>query len=231
MYKFSRLIEANSYWILLQSEIKSICRHRMQMLNPWLFFVVVICLFPLASGAEKDLLRNLAPGVIWVAALLATLMSLEHVFAPDYIDGSLDQLLASPYPLTLLVLLKILAHWLFNSVPLILITPVLATSLYLNIHETIVLVLSLILGTPILNLVGAIGVALTIGINRGGILLALMVLPLYVPVLVFGSNVVLVVEQGVAVQGQLLILAAILMLCLGLAPMAIAAALRVTAAQ
>lgn len=203
-------------------------RQRSQLANPVLFFVVVTSLFPLAISPNADTLRLIAPGVIWVAALLATLLSLENLFRSDFDDGSLEQLLVSGQPLGLMVLAKVAAHWLTTAVPLIVCSPLLALMLHIPVEATPVLVMTLLLGTPVLSLVGAIGVGLTVGLRRGGALLSLLVLPLYIPVLIFGANAVDVASAGLDVTGQLYILGAMLALALTLAPLAAAACLRIT---
>jgi heme exporter protein B len=203
-------------------------RRRSELANPLVFFLVVVTLFPLALGPEKDVLSRVAPGVLWVAALLASTMAMESVFRSDYEDGALEQLLLSPQPPSLLVLAKIAAHWLVTGLPLLVASPVLGLLLHLPAQALPTLLASLALGTPILSLVGAIGVALTVGLRRGGLLMTLLVLPLYVPVLIFGAGAVDNAAAGLPVAGQLYFLAAVLMLAVTLAPMAAAAALRIS---
>ena len=203
-------------------------RQRSQLANPVLFFVVVTSLFPLAISPNADTLRLIAPGVIWVSALLATLLSLDNLFRSDFDDGSLEQLLVSGQPLALMVLAKVAAHWLTTGVPLILCSPLLALMLHIPVEATPTLFMTLLLGTPVLSLVGAIGVGLTVGLRRGGALLSLLVLPLYIPVLIFGANAVDAASAGLDVTGQLYILGAMLALSLTLAPLAAAACLRIT---
>jgi heme exporter protein B len=177
---------------------------------------------------DSETLRTLAPGVLWVAALLATLLSLDSMFRSDFEDGALEQLLVSPRPLLVLVLAKILAHWLVTGLPLIVAAPVLAVLLALPGEGMGTLLITLALGTPVLSLVGAIGVALTVGLRRGGALLSLLVLPLYIPILIFGANAVNAAATGLPVTGQLYMLGAFLLLALTLAPLATAAALRIS---
>ena len=155
-----------------------------------LFFILVVTLFPLGVGAEPELLRKMSAGVIWVAALLAAMLSLDGLFRSDFEDGSLEQLLLSAHPVSVLVLAKVIAHWLVTGVPLLIVAPLLAMLLGLPIQALGVLLMTLLIGTPVLSLIGAIGVALTVGLRRGGIILSLLVLPLYVPVLIFASNAV-----------------------------------------
>jgi heme exporter protein B len=196
--------------------------------NPLLFFVMVVTLFPLAVGAQPNLLQAMAPGVIWVAALLAALLSLDNLFRSDFEDGSLEQLLLSPHSLSILVLGKILAHWLVTGLPLLLVAPLLALFLGLPQAAMGTLWLTLILATPMLSLIGAIGVALTVGLRRGGMILSLLVLPLYIPVLIFASNAVDRAASGLPVTAQLNILLAMLILALVLVPLPTSAALKMS---
>ncbi|HDP90206.1 MAG TPA: heme exporter protein CcmB [Thioalkalivibrio sp.] len=212
---------------LLQRDLTLVVRRPQDALTVVGFFVVVIALFPLGVGPEPELLRRLAPGVIWVAALLATMLSLARLFADDYRDGSLEQLLLAPEPLTLLVLVRTAAHWLMTGLPLVLVSPLLAVQLGLRPEEIPVLMLALLLGTPILSLVGAIGAALTLGVRGGGVLIALLVLPLYVPPLVLGAGALDAVMHGADAQTHLSLLSALLLFALVTAPWAAAAALRI----
>ena len=196
---------------------------------PLLFYVLVATLVPLAVSPDAATLAGIAPGIIWVGALLATLLSLDRLFRSDFEDGTLDLLLLSPAPLPLLVVAKVLAHWLVTGLPLLLVSPLLALLLALPDRSLGTLVLTLALGTPVLSLIGAVGVGLTVAVRRGGGLLALLVLPLYVPVLIFGANAVAAAADGLPVTGQLYMLGAFLALAASLAPIAAAGALRVTA--
>jgi len=196
--------------------------------NPLVFFVIVVSLFPLGIRPEPDTLRLLAPGVIWIAALLATLLSLDAIFRTDFEDGTLEQMLLSAKPLALLVLAKALAHWVISGLPLLVLGPLLGLLLALPGTALTALTLTLALGTPTLSLIGAIGTGLTVSIKRSGALLSLLVLPLYVPVLIFGANAVDAAANGLPIKGQVLMLAAILALAVTLAPIAAASALRVT---
>ncbi len=216
---------------LLARDLRLAFRSRHELANPLIFFVLVVSLFPLAVAPSAELLQVMAPGVIWVSALLSVLLSLDRLFKQDYEDGSLDQLMLSPNPLVILVLAKVCAHWLLTGLPLVLIAPLLGMFLYVPDEAIGVLMLSLLLGTPVLSLVGAIGVSLTVAVNRGGVLLSLIVLPLYIPVLIFGANAVDVASDGMSVRGQLLFLGAVLALALSLAPLATAVALRITASR
>jgi heme exporter protein B len=192
------------------------------------FFVIVVSLFPLGAGPEPALLRTMAPGVVWVAALLASMLSLARMFADDHQDGTLEQLLLSATPLPLLVLGKIAAHWLSSGLLLALISPLLALQFDLSPQATGVLFVSLLLGTPLLSLIGAIGAALTVGVRGAGVLLSLLVLPLVVPVLIFGAGAVEASTSGLGVGGHFSLLGAMLALSLVLAPWATAAALRIS---
>ncbi len=195
---------------------------------PLVFFAIVTSLFPLGVGPEPNLLRILAPGVLWVAALLATMLSLNRLFANDYTDGTLELLALAPHPLSVLVIGKIIAHWLLTGLPLVLIAPLLALSLNLPEQALSTLIYSLLLGTPLLGLIGAIGAALTLGLRGGGVLMSALVLPLYTPVLIFGAGAVAQAAVGHSPEPYLSVLAAMLALALTLAPLAAAAALRVS---
>ena len=218
----------NAFYFLLKRDLILNFRRRAEIANPLLFFIIVITLFPLGVGAKPQLLQNMAPGVIWVAALLAAMLSLDHIFRSDFEDGSLEQLLLSGHPVSVLVLAKVAAHWLVTGLPLLVVAPLLAVLLGLPGGAMGVLAVTLLLGTPVLSLVGAIGVALTVGLRRGGIILSLLVLPLYIPVLIFASNAVDMAASGLSVTAQLSMLAAFLALALTLAPWPAAAALRIS---
>jgi heme exporter protein B len=219
---------SNAFTMLLQRDLKLAYRNRSQVSNPLIFFLMVVSLFPLALSPESRVLQTLAPGIIWVAALLASLLSLDSVFRSDFEDGSLEQILLSRHSAAVLVMAKVLAHWLLTGLPLLLIAPLLAVMLYLPAEAMGTMLLSLLLGTPVFSLVGAVGVALTVGLGRGGVLLSLLVIPLYVPVLIFGASAVDAAAHGLAVSGQLTLLAAMLVLAVTLSPLAIASALRIS---
>lgn len=216
---------------LLIRDLRLAFRSRHELANPLIFFVLVVSLFPLAVTPKPELLREMAPGVIWVAALLATLLSLDGLFKQDYDDGSLDQLMLSPNPLMLLVFAKVFAHWLLTGLPLVLISPLLGMLMHVRAEAMPALMFTLLLGTPVLSLVGAIGVSLTVAVNRGGVLLSLIVLPLYIPILIFGANAIDVASDGLSIRGQLYFLGAVLVFAISLAPLATAAALRITASR
>lgn len=215
-------------YILLKRDLILAYRHRSELANPLLFFVMVISLFPLGISPESKDLQVIAPGVIWVAALLAAMLSLDNLFRSDFEDGTLEQLTLSPHSLPLLVLAKVLAHWLVTGLPLILLAPLLGVLLFLPSTAMWTLIATLALGTPILSLMGAIGVALTVGLRRGGMLLSLLVLPLYIPVLIFAAGAVNEAAKGFPVVGQLYLLGALLTLSLTFSPFATAAALRIS---
>lgn len=212
---------------MLRRDLLLTVRRGHQWLNPLFFFVIVVTLFPLGIGPESATLASIAPGVIWVAALLATLLGLDLLFTAEHRDGSLEQLLLQPQPLSVLVLGKLLAHWLVTALPLILIAPILAILLHLPYKALPALVMGLLPGTLVLVFLGAIGSALTVSLRFGGVLLAILILPLYVPVLIFGSSMVAAAAAGRGVEGQLSLLFALAFLCLSLAPLAISAALRI----
>ena len=193
-----------------------------------LFFVIVASLFPLGIGAEPNLLRSIAPGVIWVAALLSSMLSLGRLFAADYDDGTLEQMLLGAAPLGVVAAAKAFAHWLVAGLPLVAIAPLIALQYDLGAGLWGVLALSLLVGTPVLSLLGAVGAALTLGLRGGGVLLSLLVLPLYVPVLIMGAGAVEMAAAGLGGGGQLLVLGAMLVLAAAFAPWAIAAALRIS---
>lgn len=220
-----------AFYYLLIRDLRLALRNRHELANPLIFFVLVVTLFPLAVTPTSEVLQAMAPGVIWVSALLAVLLSLDRLFKQDYDDGSLDQLMLSPNPLMILVFAKVTAHWLLTGLPLVIIAPLLGLFMALPADAVSVLIYSLLLGTPVLSLIGAIGVSLTVAVNRGGVLLSLIVLPLYIPILIFGANAVDVAMDGLSVRGQLLFLAAVLALAISLAPLATSVALRITASR
>jgi heme exporter protein B len=203
-------------------------RRRSDVATALLFFVIVASLFPLGVGAEPNLLRSIAPGVIWVAALLSSMLSLARLFAADHADGTLEQMLLGASPLGVIAVAKAAAHWIVSGLPLALIAPLIALQYDMPRELTPVLALSLLLGTPVLSLIGAIGAALTLGVRGGGILLSLLVLPLYVPVLILGAGSVDMASAGMGGEAQLLLLAALLVGSCAFAPWAIAAALRIS---
>ncbi|BCX81508.1 heme exporter protein B [Methylomarinovum caldicuralii] len=218
----------SAFWTLLKRDLILAFRHRGELLNPPLFFLMIVSLYPLGISPEPEILRGIAPGIIWIAALLSALFSLENLFKADFADGTLEQLALSPHPLPWLVTPKVLAHWLVSGLPMLLLAPVLALLLSLSQPATLALLATLALGTPLLSLIGAVGTALTVGLRRGGVLLTLLVLPLYIPVLIFATGAVGAAAAGLPISGQLYFLAALLVLASTLAPLAIAAAIRIS---
>src|SRR5919197_6563423 len=202
-------------------------RRRSDVATALLFFVIVASLFPLGVGAEPNLLRSIGPGVIWVAALLSSMLSLGRLFAADYADGTLEQLMLGAAPLGVIVAAKTAAHWIVSGLPLVVIAPLVALQYDLAASLYGVLALSLLLGTPVLSLIGAIGAALTLGLRGGGILLSLLVLPLYVPVLILGAGAIDMTSAGMGGEGQLLLLAALFVVSAAFAPWAVALAVRI----
>jgi heme exporter protein B len=208
-------------------DLKLALRSRPELGVLLLFYVIVVTLFPLGVRPELALLRALGPGVLWVAALLASLLSLPRLFAADFADGTLEQIALSPYPLPALISGKIAAHWASTGLPLAIASPLLGMQFGLDRSELAVLALGLVLGTPTLSLLGAIGAALTLGLRAGGGLLALLILPLYVPILIFGAGAVDAVRAGLSASPQLSLLAAALLAAAVGAPLAAAAAVRI----
>jgi heme exporter protein B len=224
----SRRSLRSAFYVVLKRDLLLAYRRRAEMINPLLFFVLVTALYPLSIGGNTQELASIGPGIIWVGALLASLLSIEGIFRSDFEDGSLDQLILSAHPVSLLIVAKVLAHWLVTGVPLIVISPLLGVMLSLDTGSIAILLVTLALGTPVLSFIGAIGVALTVGLHRGGIILALLVLPLYVPVLIFASSAVQTAAAGIPVTAQLYILSAMLVFALSLAPLATAVSLRIS---
>ncbi|WP_153585379.1 heme exporter protein CcmB [Caenimonas koreensis] len=202
-------------------------RRKTEVLTALFFFVIVTSLFPLGIGPEPALLRKIGPGVLWVGALLATMLGLQRMFAADHADGTLEQMALAPSPLVLLVAGKNLAHWLVSGLPLVLLAPVLGLQFGLDGEALAMLTLGLLLGTPVLSLIGSIGAALTLGVRGGGVLLSLLVLPLFIPTLIFGAGAVQAQQSGLGAGGHLSLLAAMLLLALFFAPWATTAAVRI----
>jgi heme exporter protein B len=217
-----------AFALLLKRDLTLAVRHRAEMINPLLFFILVTSLFPLGVGANPNLLQAIGPGVIWVAALLAALLSLDNIFRSDFEDGTLEQFLLSSHPVSILVLAKVTAHWLITGLPLLLVSPLLGVLLGLTGDGIRILMITLLLGTPVLSLLGAVGVALTVGLRKGGMILSLLVLPLYVPLLIFAASAVDTAAAGLPVTAHLLFISALLVLALSLSPPATAAALRIS---
>lgn len=213
---------------VLRRDVSVALRQKGEVLTPLVFFIVVASLFPLGIGPESALLLRMAPGVLWVSALLAAMLSLQRLFATDYADGSLEQMALSSTPLGLLVVAKALSHFLLSGVPLVLMAPVLGLQFGLENRALGILMLSLLLGTPTLSLIGSIGAALTLGVRGAGVLLSLLILPLYIPVLIFGAGAVEADAAGMGIGGHLSLLAALLVLSIFFAPLATTTALRIS---
>jgi heme exporter protein B len=202
-------------------------RRRSDIVTTLFFFIIVVSLFPLGVGAEPGLLRTIAPGIVWVSALLASMLALGRLFALDYADGTLEQMLLSAEPISIIVIGKVIAHWLVSGFPLVLLAPLLAVQFDLPGNSIQVLFLSLLLGTPVLSLIGAIGAALTVGLRGGGALVSLLVLPLYIPVLIFGAGAVGAEASGLGASAHLLLLGGALAAAAAMTPWATSAALRI----
>jgi heme exporter protein B len=218
----------NAFLAIIHRDLLLAMRRKSEVLTALFFFIIVVSLFPLGIGPEPILLKKIAPGVLWVAALLSTMLSLNRLFANDHADGTLEQLVLSPTPLGLLVAGKIAAHWLTAGLPLVLLAPVLGLQFDLDTSALWILIAALLLGTPLLSLIGSIGAALTLGVRGGGVLLSLLVLPLYVPALIFGAGAVEAHISGLGAGGHLSLLAALLALAAFFAPWATTAALRIS---
>ena len=218
----------SSMLTIVRRELLIAYRRQADVFNPLWFFIIVITLFPLSIGPEPNLLARIAAGIIWVAALLSALLSLERLFRDDFNDGALEQLMLLPIPLPLVVISKVIAHWLLTGLPLILISPLLAILLSLDFQTWLAVVITLLLGTPTLSFIGAIGVGLTVWLQKGGVLLSLLVLPLYIPVLIFATSAIEAATSGFGYSGQLAILGAMLLGSATLTPFAISASLRIS---
>lgn len=219
---------AQVFLTVLHRDLQLAFRRRSDVWTTLFFFLMVCSLFPLAVSPERDTLRQLAPGVLWVAALLSSTLSLGRLFAHDHADGTLEQLLLSPEPLSVIVLAKVLAHWLVSGLPLVALSPLLALQFDLPVDAIAVLLGSLLLGTPVLSLLGAIGAALTLGLKGGGVLVNLLVLPLTTPVLIFGAGAVSAQASGIGASAHLYLLAALLAASVALGPWVVAAGLKVS---
>lgn len=218
-----------TFRVIVMRDLTLAMRRRTDLLTTLFFFIIVISLFPLGVGTEKAILRQIAPGIAWVAALLASMLALERLFASDFQDGTLEQMLLAPQPLSVLVLAKVVAHWLLTGLPLVLIAPLVGLQYGLSAGSLGIMMLALLIGTPTLSLVGAIGAALTLGLRGGGVLLSLLVLPLYIPVLIYGAGAVSASATSIAdTEPYLMLLAGFMIFALVLAPWAIAAALRIS---
>ncbi len=218
-----------AFWILLKRDLLLALRRRSEVFTVLFFFMVVISLFPLGVGTEDKILKQIAPGVVWIAALLASTLALDRLFASDYLDGTLEQLSLTPQSFPVIVFAKMLAHWLLTGLPLVLIAPLVGLFYHLPTHSIWVMVLVLLLGTPVLSMIGAIGAALTLGLRGGGVLLSLLVLPLYLPVLVYGAGAIATsMVEGVSIEPYVMLLSAFVILAVIFSPWVTAAALRIS---
>ena len=217
----------SAFAAVLKRDLVLALRRKNEVITSVFFFVVVAALFPLGIGPEMNTLRLVGPGILWVGALLASMLSLGRMFAADHADGSLEQMALSPHSLSVLVAAKILAHWILSGLPLVLLAPVLGLQFDLSANALWILTLSLLLGTPVLSLIGAVGAALTLGVRGGDVLLTLLVLPLYLPALVFGAGAVQAEISGLGASAHLSILSAMVLVAAVFSPWASAAALRV----
>ncbi|MEE9492605.1 MAG: heme exporter protein CcmB [Gammaproteobacteria bacterium] len=219
----------SAFWLLLKRDLLLALRYRSEIFTVLFFFIVVISLFPLGVGSEDKTLKQIAPGVVWIAALLASTLALDRLFAGDYLDGTLEQFVLAPQSLPVMVLAKIVAHWLLTGLPLVLVSPVVGLFYHLPVNSIAVMMLVLLVGTPILSMIGAIGAALTLGLRSGGVLVSLLVLPFYLPVLVYGSGAIASsMVGGVSIQPYMLLLSAFALLAVIFAPWATAAALKIS---
>jgi len=216
-----------SYGVFLQRELRLLARQKSDWLNPVLFFIIVLTLFPIGVGPEPNMLRIMAPGIVWIAALLSVLLAAERLFKDDYRNGVLEQLVAARHALLPFVLAKISANWLSTGLPLVLLSPLVALLFNLQLPALQAMALTLLLGTPVLSLLSVLGAAITVSADKGGILLALLILPLYIPLLIFASAAIEAASMGLAYQGQLAILLAIVLFALALVPMAVCSALKI----
>jgi len=212
---------------MIRRDLLLVMRRKSEVLTALFFFVVVTSLFPLGIGADTALLRKIAPGVIWVAALLSTLLGLQRMFAADYADGALEQIALSPQPMVLLVSGKMIAHWMVCGLPLVILAPIIGIQFDLDTSSLYILMGTLLLGTPVLSLLGSIGAALTLGVRGGSILMSLLVLPLYIPVLIFGAGAVYANSVGLDTSGHFSLLGALLILALAFVPWVTAAAVKI----
>jgi heme exporter protein B len=224
----SRLSVFGLLGLVIRRDLLLAMRRRADVLTTLIFFVMVVSLFPLGVGPEPDMLRKMAGGVLWVAALLASMLSLPRMFSADHIDGTLEQMMLAPQSLTVMVLGKIVAHWMLSGLPLVLIAPVLGLQFDMPADAIGVLMLALLLGTPVLSMIGAVGAALTLGLRGGGVLVSLLVLPLTIPVLIFGAGAVEAVSGGMDAASNLSLLGAFLLFALVFSPFVAAQALRIS---
>ena len=219
----------NSFWIILKRDLLLALRRRSEVFTVLFFFLVVISLFPLGVSTEDKILKQIAPGVVWIAALLASTLALERLFSADYDDGTLEQLALAPTSLSIIVFAKIIAHWLLTGLPLVLISPLVGLFYHLPFDSILVMMAVLLLGTPVLSMLGAIAAALTLGLRGGGVLVSLLVLPLYIPVLVYGAGAISTsMVEGLSIEPYILLLSAFMLLAVIFSPWVTAAALKIS---
>jgi len=214
--------------LVIRRDLVLAMRRRADVLTTLIFFVMVVSLFPLGVGPEMAMLRKMAAGVLWVAALLSSMLSLGRLFSADYLDGTLEQMMLAPQSLSMLVLGKMVAHWMVSGLPLVMMAPVLGLQFDMSVEALGVLIIGLLLGSPVLSMIGAIGAALTLGLRGGGVLLSLLVLPLTIPVLIFGTGAVEAISSGLDITSHLSFLGALLLLALVFTPWVTAQALRIS---
>ena len=216
-------------WIVLRRDLLLALRRRSEVFTVLFFFIVVISLFPLGVGTEDKILKQIAPGVVWIAALLASTLALERLFSTDYDDGTLEQLALAPTSLSIIVFAKIIAHWLLTGLPLVLISPLVGLFYHLPLDSIFVMMTVLLLGTPVLSMLGAIAAALTLGLRGGGVLVSLLVLPLYIPILVYGAGAISTsMVEGLSIEPYILLLSAFMLLAIIFSPWVTAAALKIS---
>lgn len=215
-------------FLVVRRDLVLAMRRRADVLTTLVFFVMVVSLFPLGVGPEMGMLRKMAPGVLWVAALLSSMLSLGRLFSADYLDGTLEQMMLAPQSLSMLVLGKMVAHWMVSGLPLVLMAPVLGVQFDMSVEALGILMVGLLLGTPVLSMLGAIGAALTLGLRGGGVLLSLLVLPLCIPVLIFGAGAVEAISVGLTVVPHVSLLGALFLFALVFTPWVTAQALRIS---
>ncbi|MEB8432484.1 heme exporter protein CcmB [Cocleimonas sp. KMM 6892] len=219
----------SAFLLILKRDLLLAMRRRSEIFTVLFFFIVVISLFPLGISTEDQLLKQIAPGVVWVAALLASTLALDRLFSDDYEDGTLEQMTLAPVSLPIVVLAKIIAHWLLTGLPLVLISPLVGLFYHLPFESIKVMMLVLLLGTPVLSMLGAIAAALTLGLRGGGVLISLLVLPLYIPVLVYGAGAISTsMVEGLSIQPYVLLLSAFMLLAFIFSPWATAAAIKIS---
>lgn len=219
----------SAFWILLKRDLLLALRRRSEVFTVLFFFIIVISLFPLGIETEDKFLKQIAPGVVWIAALLASTLALDRLFASDYLDGTLEQFILAPQSLSTMVFAKMVAHWLLTGLPLVLIAPLVGLFYHLPFETIKVMMLVLLIGTPVLSMIGAIGAALTLGLRGGGALVSLLVLPFYIPILVYGSGAISTsMIEGLSIQPYLLLLIAFSLLSIIFSPWATASALKIS---